>query len=159
MFYAIIVPYSFRKEAPISIYYMIKTTACQHAEGAELQMKKLKTEQIVSVIAAVFVIFFLGFYVGRNSSAAPNVEYGRSWNQNALNALEKETEQPDDRKDINTATAADIEAIPGIGAAIAEKILQYREETGGLTSIEELRSVPGIGEKTLEKIKTYFTVR
>lgn len=124
-----------------------------------MQMKKLKTEQIVSVIAAVFVIFFLGFYVGRNSSAVPNVEYGRSWNQNALDTLEKEAEQPDDRIDLNTATAADFEAVPGVGVTLAENILQYREEIGGFTSIDELRMVPGIGEKTLEKFKSYFTVR
>jgi competence protein ComEA len=52
-----------------------------------------------------------------------------------------------------TATAADLEELDGIGETIAERIVEYRTEHGGLRSIDELGQVDGIGEKRLEALK------
>lgn len=59
---------------------------------------------------------------------------------------------------INTATQAELELLPGIGPKKAEAIIQYREEIGGFVCVEELLEVSGIGEKTLAKILEYVTV-
>ena len=55
--------------------------------------------------------------------------------------------------DINTASATDLEALPGIGAGTAEAIVRHREEHGPFHAIEELRGVRGVGPKTLEKLR------
>lgn len=59
---------------------------------------------------------------------------------------------------INTATAAQLETLPGIGAVKAQAILTYREAYGPFRSVNELTLVKGIGEKTLEKLLPYICV-
>jgi competence protein ComEA len=59
---------------------------------------------------------------------------------------------------LNSADLAALEAIPGIGPVKAAAILQYRDEVGGFSSVEELLDVTGIGPATLESIRPYVTV-
>jgi competence protein ComEA len=59
---------------------------------------------------------------------------------------------------LNTATAADLESLPGIGAKTAQRILEYRQKNGGFKKIEELMNVKGIGEKSFLRIKDRLTV-
>jgi competence protein ComEA len=59
---------------------------------------------------------------------------------------------------INTATAAELETLPGIGPKTAEAIVEYREANGPFETIEDIMDVPGIGEGTFEKIKDRITV-
>jgi len=58
--------------------------------------------------------------------------------------------------ELNTATAADLEAIPGIGPTLAGRIVQYREEHGPFGSLDELEEVRGIGAKTLWRIRPFL---
>lgn len=60
---------------------------------------------------------------------------------------------------LNTATAEQLCTISGIGESTAEKILEYRRQHGGFTSVEELTSVKGIGEKKLAKMRPWLTVK
>lgn len=59
---------------------------------------------------------------------------------------------------INTATAEELQALPGIGESRAEAIVAYREEHGPFTYVEDLRAVSGIGEGILTNIMDYITV-
>jgi competence protein ComEA len=59
---------------------------------------------------------------------------------------------------LNTATAADLEALPGVGAATARLIIEHREKNGGFKKIEELMNIKGIGEKSFLKLKPMVTV-
>lgn len=59
---------------------------------------------------------------------------------------------------INTATAAELEALSGVGPKTAEAIVEYREANGPFESIEDIVNVPGIGEGTFEKIRDKITV-
>lgn len=59
---------------------------------------------------------------------------------------------PEGRVDLNAADAQTLMELPGIGSALAERILKLREERGGFCFPEELLDVQGIGEATLEKL-------
>ena len=59
---------------------------------------------------------------------------------------------------LNTASAADLESLPGIGAKTAERILEYRQKNGPFKKIEDLMNVKGIGEKSFLKLKPLLTV-
>lgn len=60
---------------------------------------------------------------------------------------------------INTATQAELESLPRIGPAIAQRIIDYRNANGAFTSIEQIMNVKGIGSATFEAIKDFITVR
>lgn len=60
---------------------------------------------------------------------------------------------------INTATIDELDKIPGVGEATANKILSYREENGNFNSIEEIKNVNGIGEKKFENMKDLICVK
>ncbi len=59
---------------------------------------------------------------------------------------------------INTATAAQLETLPGIGARTAQAIVDQRQKSGGFKKIEELMNIKGIGEKSFLKLKPMVTV-
>lgn len=55
--------------------------------------------------------------------------------------------------DLNVATKAELRLIPGIGDALAQRIIDHRQQLGSFRSVDELRKVAGIGPKTLERIR------
>ncbi len=60
--------------------------------------------------------------------------------------------------DLNSATASQLIALPGIGPSTAQLIVDYREQNGYFTQVEDLLNVPGIGTATLNTIRPYITV-
>ena len=63
------------------------------------------------------------------------------------------------RIDINTATLEEFESLPGIGPAIAERIIYYRNVNGKFDIVEDLTEVSGIGDKTIEKLRDRIVAR
>ena len=59
---------------------------------------------------------------------------------------------------INTATSEELQQVPGIGPATAEKILQMRKSYGAFKSVDDLLAIRGLGAKRLEKMRKYLTV-
>ena len=59
---------------------------------------------------------------------------------------------------INTATAEELQTLPGIGETLADRILSYRAANGAFTDIRQLMEVEGIGEKKFEAIANLITV-
>lgn len=59
---------------------------------------------------------------------------------------------------INTAPAERLQELPGIGPALAARIVAFREEHGPFDTIEDLTHVPGIGPRTLDAVRDLITV-
>jgi len=59
---------------------------------------------------------------------------------------------------LNTATAEQLATIPGVGPKMAERIIDYRQKSGGFKKIEDLMNVSGVGEKSFLKMKPLITV-
>lgn len=74
-----------------------------------------------------------------NSSESINNTNSNSSNSNLIN--------------INTATKEDLDTLPGIGPATAQKIIDYRQEHGNFSSIEDIKNVKGIGEAKFSKMQ------
>ena len=68
-------------------------------------------------------------------------------------AEEPVTPEPTPPVDVNTADVDELDTLYGIGPALAQRIIDYREEHGPFNSLEELLEVKGIGEATLEKFR------
>jgi competence protein ComEA len=59
---------------------------------------------------------------------------------------------------LNTATVTDLQELPGIGAKVAARIVDYRQKKGPFKKIEELMNVQGVGEKSFLKLRSQITV-
>ncbi len=103
------------------------------------------------------------------TTASPADEISRSGTTTVENmpsettkAASSETEYPTETVgiiDLNIATEADLMRIKGIGEVFAKRIIDYREQIGKFSSVDELTEVTGIGEKRLEKWRPYLTVQ
>ena len=60
---------------------------------------------------------------------------------------------------LNTATSRELEALPGIGPALAKRIIMFREKRHGFKRVEELLAVPGISEKKWKAIRDKVEVK
>lgn len=60
--------------------------------------------------------------------------------------------------DLNAATLADLDQLAGVGPVLAQRIISWRQENGGFTSVDQLREVEGIGERTFASLRAQVTV-
>lgn len=61
------------------------------------------------------------------------------------------------RVDLNTATLADLDALPGVGPVTAQRILDWREQHGRFTTVDQLREIEGIGETRFARLRDLVT--
>jgi len=59
---------------------------------------------------------------------------------------------------INTAPASELQTLPGIGAKVAERIVEYRQKNGPFKKVEDLMNVRGVGEKNFLKLKPHVSI-
>jgi competence protein ComEA len=76
----------------------------------------------------------------------------------AFSASPQAATEPAPVVNLNTASAKDLEMLPGIGIKTAELIVAYRQKNGPFKKIEELMNVQGIGEKSFLRLKPQITV-
>ncbi len=127
-------------------------------------------------LTAILVIFILGFSLGRAPEEDGMLLVSSQPAAESSAAVNPETESPADNLpssalselspveaavfpvDLNTADAAMLDSVPGIGEVIAGRIIEYRNSIGKFKTVDELLNVKGIGEKTLEEMRDYLTV-
>ncbi|MST86293.1 helix-hairpin-helix domain-containing protein [Lactobacillus porci] len=98
-------------------------------------------------------------YKGEKTAAAPTA--GMASNAAASSSSSSSSPAASSaagKVNLNTATAADLQKLNGIGERKAEQIIAYREQKGGFKSIDELKEVSGIGDKTFDALKDQITV-
>lgn len=98
-------------------------------------------------------------YKGEKTAAAPTA--GMASNAAASSSSSSSSPAASSaagKVNLNTATAADLQKLNGIGERKAEQIIAYREQKGGFKSIDELKEVSGIGDKIFDALKDQITV-
>lgn len=91
-------------------------------------------------------------------AALPNTAAAQQGTPAKSAARSAKASVPSSPVNLNTATEAQLESLPGIGAKGAQRILDFRQKNGGFKKIEDLMNVKGIGEKNFLKLKPYITV-
>lgn len=61
--------------------------------------------------------------------------------------------------DVNAATAEDLQKVPGIGVALSQRIIEFRQEHGRFETLDDLLNVRGIGTTSLEKLRPFLVVK
>ena len=82
---------------------------------------------------------------------------GTAVSSSAVSTPASVTASASGKVNINTATAAELDTLPGIGPVKAQSIIAYREANGSFSSIEDLILVDGIGEKTMAELRPLIT--
>jgi competence ComEA-like helix-hairpin-helix protein len=99
------------------------------------------------VVTLVFTAFAGGFFLGRSVNHR-DVQHGQK---------PAATTSSREKLNINTATAAQLQSLPGIGQVLAQRIVAYRQENGPFATTEQLLLVEGIGETLLDAISEQIT--
>jgi competence protein ComEA len=102
--------------------------------------------RVLITVLAVLAFAALPMAAAQQKSASP------------ASAAKASAPTPESPLNINTATQAQFEALPGLGAKVAERIIEYRQKNGNFKKVEDLMNVKGIGEKSFLKLKPLLTV-
>ena len=110
----------------------------------------MKKDKLVLLgVCFAFLVLIIGVFISRNIGDDP---------YDTVQSEMIETADTDARLDINEMSAAQLEAIPGIGEMLAKRIVAYREANGPFRTLEEVMNVEGIGEKKLDQIASLVKV-
>ena len=116
----------------------------------------LKSREVLLLVLGLILTgaALIGASLARNLPNSSGVCYVSNAEKSSLIA---QGEAVNPKLNINSAAPEELEELDGIGEAIAQNIVNYRESHGKFSSISELKKVEGVGDKTLDKIEPYIT--
>lgn len=139
-------------------YLYYKQNEMSQSKPAEVEGLNLLSEQIEEQSLRIDAL----------EKGIKDINDGQSLSQNTIvdsgeiaGASAKSVEEsvvPSGKINLNTATASQLDTLPGIGPAYASRIIEYRSSNGGFKDIAEIQNIKGIGPKTFEKIKELITI-
>lgn len=109
----------------------------------------------ILLVASSFVLVMIGVLIGRSTT---DQIHSISTKPTASSFVSGTPATTVGLLNINTATAAELSELPGIGEILAQRIVDYRTEHGPFTSVDQLTAVEDIGPKRLEDIRELITV-
>lgn len=157
---------------------------CKSMFFGVIMRKLIRPEFIIAAVTVLFIVFAAGFFIGRGTADDPIVVshlQDSSSDANITAASAPADPASPDAEDtapvsgtqegtppvspleeqglinINTATAAELCDLPGIGEVLASRIIDYRESSGGFADISEITNVSGIGDIKFDAIRELIT--
>ena len=119
----------------------------------ETRRKIARGEGLLLGLTGLFLCLLLGLYLrDRRAVEAP------AFVETALTAPVEEARPDPSPVNLNTADREALTALPGIGEALAERIVAYREEHGPFAAVEDLTNVSGVGQGKLAALEGLVTV-
>ena len=116
---------------------------------------------ILIAVTGAFFCLLLGIFLGRNIDRS-YIQLGTNQTNSSQTSASQATTAQDSETlgkiNINTATAEQLQLLPGIGESLAQRILDYRSQNGPFNAIDDLMNVSGIGEKKFAGIKDYIII-
>ena len=112
----------------------------------------------VIIAAAAFVLIAAAGYAVEHFERDAFIMETVATDDGALYTSASEESENDGKININSADTVSLSKLDGIGEALAQRIINYREENGRYETIEEIMKVSGISEKKFEGIKDYICV-
>ena len=151
---------------PQCLWHILYQTRPSGAIGWRWVDIKISTlEKVLLAVTAAFLLLAAGYFLGARSGAEPyRVEALSPAAETVALPRPSETAAPEtaedtpDKVNINTASAGELDTLPGIWAQRAADIIADREANGPFRIPEDLTRVPGIGEGILEGLIDYITV-
>lgn len=121
---------------------------------------KTENADITKINLAYILEDGIQIYVPRLDDDIDNVEYIREGaGENVISDNVVQDDKKSIKVNINTANLDKLQTLPGIGEAMAKRIIEYRTENGKFQSIEDIKNVSGIGDSKFEKIKEYIVIK
>ena len=112
-------------------------------------------------ITGAFLCLLLGVFIGRNAGKSYlQIDTSQSPTTQVIQTQSTTSQSSESlgKININTATSEQLQLLPDIGNVLAQRIIDYREQHGNFSNIEELKNVSGIGDARFAKIKDNITV-